>query len=393
MISATPSTTDRVWREAARLSSALEAVDFRGWDPYDALSSPILRAAGRTPLARQAAIQLFKRLPVNVRPLVGMRPTRHTKALALCASAYTLLAQLPGGDRYRILAQALAHDLADRAVTEGAGVAWAYDFDVQTRWGFYPAGQPNAVVTSFAAHALLDAATLPEADLRLAELGEAAARTALDAFLVDMPDGCFFGYYRGSRTPIHNANLLVASVVARCSGAGRDAWDAARSAVAFTVSRQHPDGSWPYGEGRGLEWVDGYHTAYVLVSLARWLETTEDAAVETALDRGLRFYVDRLFEPAGAPRATVDSLYPIDIHGASSAIWALTQLQSRLPEARPLAERVLEWTLAHMRRADGRYAFQLHARYRNSVPYIRWSDAHMLLALASLAAAGRRDAD
>ena len=50
----------------------------------------------------------------------------------------------------------------------------------------------------------------------------------------------------------------------------------------------------------------------------------------------------------------------------------------------PTAERILAWTLAHMRRRDGRFAFQRHRRSAaNTVPYIRWSDAHMLLALAT----------
>jgi hypothetical protein len=393
VIRATGLDTDRVSREASRLSAALEAIDFEGWDPYDALSSPLLRAAGRTPLARQAAIQSFKRLPVNLRPLVGMRPRRHTKALALCVSAYALLARLPGFDQSRALVDALADDLARRAVTDGRGVGWAYDFDVQTRWGFYPAGRPNAVVTAFAIHALFDAAALPDADPRFEELAEAACRGALETLLVTTPEGRYFGYYEGSGTPIHNANLLVASAVARCTEAGSGGSDAVRSAVPFTISHQRPNGSWPYGEGRGLGWVDGYHTAYNLVSLARCLETVEDPGVEAAVDRGLAFYIDRLFEPSGAPRATVDRLYPIDIHGASSAIWALATLRHRSSDALPLAERVLDWTLAHMQREDGRYAFQLHARHRNSIPYVRWSDAHMLLALASLADARRQDAD
>ena len=138
--------------------------------------------------------------------------------------------------------------------------------------------------------------------------------------------------------------------------------------------------------------MDGYHTAYILVALERWLALTDDPAAATALEAGLRFYTDKLFEPSGAPRATVKSLYPIDIHGASSAIWALVTLRHRHPEALGLADRVLDWTLSHMLRSDGRYAFQLHRHYRNSVPYVRWSDAHMLLALATRAAAGGGDA-
>jgi hypothetical protein len=384
---------DQVLREAAELSAALQAVDFEGWDPYDALSSPVLRTVSRTPRTRQVAIQSFKRLPVNLRPFVGMRPRRHAKALALCVSANALLAQFPGFGESRLLVETLAGDVVERAVTGSNGsIGWAYDFDVQTRWGFYPAGTPNAVVTAFAIHALFDAAALPDADPTFRDLAEAACQGALEMLLATIPEGQYFRYYEGSGIPIHNANLLLASAAARSTQTRRHEWHTVKNAVAFTVSHQRPDGSWPYGEGRGLDWVDGFHTAYNLVSLARCLEVGEDSSIEAALDRGLTFYNARLFEPSGAPRATVDRLYPIDIHGASSAIWSLARLRHRSPDALPLAERVLDWTLAHMQRHDGRYAFQLHARHRNSIPYVRWSDAHMLLALATLADARRQDA-
>lgn len=387
------SDTDRVSREASRLSAALEAIDFEGWDPYDALSSPVVRAAARTPLARRVAIQSFKRLPMNLRPLVGMRPKRQTKGLALCVSAYARLARLAGFAQSQALVDTLADDLARRAVPNGRGVGWAYDFDVQTRWGFYPAGKPNGVVTAFAIHALFDAAALPGADPRFKELADAGCRGALDVLLAKTSEGQYFDYYKDAGTPIHNANLLVAGAVARCTTAGSDGINAVRSAITYTIAHQRPNGSWPYGEGRGLEWVDGYHTAYNLVSLDCCLGIGENYGVEAGLDRGLAFYIDRLFEPSGAPRATVERLYPIDIHGASSAIWALATLRHRSSDALPLAERVLDWTLAHMQRRDGRYAFQIHARHRKSIPYVRWSDAHMLLALASLTEARRQDAD
>jgi hypothetical protein len=381
-------------REAIGLSGALERIDFAGWDPYDALSAPPIRRVARTALGRQAAIQLFKRSPVNLRPLLGMQPQRHTKALALCVSAYSSLARLPDGDRYRSLALTLADDLAGRVVLAPAGSGWAYDFDVQTRWGFYPAGKPNAVVTAFAIQALLDASVLPDANPGLRQSAESAAQAVPETFFVPATGGGFgfFGYYRGAQAPIHNANALLASAVAGCAWTEAGVYRAAADAIAFTVELQRPDGSWPYGERRGLDWVDGYHTAYILIALGAWLSVVPDPDAEAALERGLRFYVERLFEPSGAPRATVDRLYPIDIHGASSAIWTLSTLRVRLDAALPLADRVLDWTRSHMRRRDGRYAFQLHKRYRNSVSYIRWSDAHMLLALAARASAGSDDA-
>src|SRR4051812_39109172 len=174
-------------REVCELSAALEAVDFTGWDPFDALSAPAINFAARRRLGRRAAIQLFKRAPVNMRPLIRMRPQRHTKALALCVSAYSTLARLPGGDRFQPLAVDLAGQLAAKAVVDHGAIGWGYEFDVQTRWGFYSAGTPNAVVTAFAIQALLDTSTLADASSHFRELAASASRTVPDLFLVDSP--------------------------------------------------------------------------------------------------------------------------------------------------------------------------------------------------------------
>ena len=376
-----------VLREAEQLSRLLEAQRFRGFDPYDALASPILRRLAVTPLARRAAIQLMKRSPLNIRRVVGVPAQQHTKALALCVSAYALLADLPDGDRYRTLARALSECLVASALVRDGGVGWGYEFDVETRWGGYAADQPNAVVTSFAGNALLDAAALDDADGRLREPAELAARYAVTTLFRPTPEGGFFAYYSDTDMEIHNASALVVGLLSRCTPMPTDAADAAERAVASLVAKQRPDGSWPYGEHPRLQWVDGYHTAYILVSLGRWADATGDGAAETALRRGLGYYIANLFDPGGIPRATSTSVYPIDVHAASSAIWALSQLDEWSPAARPLADSVLAWTLDNLRRRDGRFAFQRHRRYRNSTSYIRWNDAHMLLALSSVARA------
>jgi hypothetical protein len=377
--------------QADRLSQALERADFRGWDPYDALSSRFLRLVARGRFGRRLAIQSLKRSPLNFRPVVGVPRRQHTKALALCVSAYARLGAGPAGERYRELALSLAEELARHGVQKGSGMGWAYDFDVQTRWGYYPAGQPNAVVTAFAAHAFLDVFELASGDGGFAEHARAATRFAVEALVVEEGQELFFAYHPGSRVAIHNANALIAGIFARCSDLDRGAEGIARSALRFTLERQLPNGAWPYGVGRGLAWVDGYHTAYILVSLHHCIARALESTASDRLPLGLRYYMRNLFEASGAPRATPSSLYPVDIHAASSAIWALSTLGARSSEASALARRVLSWTLANMQRDDGRFAFQLHSRYRNSVPYIRWNDAHMLLALACIAPAGETD--
>jgi hypothetical protein len=357
------------------LSRSLVRRDFSGVDPYDALLSPALRALARGRFLRQAAIQGLKALPFNPRPALGVPRCQHTKGLALCLSAYTRLARLEGGDAYLRLTQTLAERLLERSVTVGAGVGWAYDFDVQTRWGYYRAGTPNAVVTAFAAHALLDAE-----ELLKEERYSAAARSSLafarGSLLLEAEGSAYFAYYPGSRVPIHNASLLLASVFARCGV------DEGNRALEFSLARRRPDGLLPYGEGQ-LDWVDGYHTAFIIWVLARWPEPLRPPGVDSAVSTAVERFLERLLDEDGAARATLNSRFPVDIHACASAVWCLSEIPGTDERRLAAAERVLRWTLDNMSRGDGRFAFQRRRLYRNSVPYFRWSDGHMLLALAA----------
>jgi hypothetical protein len=353
-----------------RLLQRLEQEHFAGWDPYDALSSPAIRTIARTSLLRQVSIQLLKHSPVNVRPLLGIPKRRHTKALALLASAYVRL------DRPSMALQ--LRDILLEKELPGGG--WGYDFDVQTRWSYYRAGHANAVVTSFAGHALLDTLAFDD-DGRVRQSFDRALDFAARNLLVRARDASFFAYFKGGRAPIHNSNLLVASLFARATDDGQR--EIARPAVLYTLDRQRPDGTWPYGERPGLEWVDGFHTAYVLERLAEWHAVQPEASLEAAIERGTDAYINRLIDPDGAPRATIEKRYPVDVHAAASAITALVRLQAFHARARETSESVLDWTLAHMVRPDGRFSFHHHRHWTNRTPYVRWNDAHMLLALAT----------
>src|SRR5438045_3584667 len=83
-------------------------------------------------------------------------------------------------------------------------------------------------------------------------------------------------------------------------------------------------GSWPYGEGSSLGWVDGFHTAYNLVALQSWMRSSGSSEFVTQLERGLAFYRSALIDRDGAPRATVRRRYPVETHAVGSALWVLS---------------------------------------------------------------------
>ena len=359
---------------------------WRGSDPYDGLNATRLAGPLRSrPRTRQALTQLVKRSPLDLRPALGIPGGRNAAAIANVVSAYARNGFLPDAEARGKLERALLA-LDELRVAGYEEPCWGYHFDVQTRVFFYPASSPNTIATSFAGFALLDAHEAT-GDSRLLALAEGAG----DFLLRHVPQtsgegGAYFGYLPGDRTPIHNANLLVCALLARLHAlTGReDFLGAAQAGIGYSVAHQRPDGSWPYAERRGLEWVDGYHTGYVLESLLACAEAGVDAEQTAALEKGLRYYRKALFLDDGTPKFLDSALYPIDVQCAAQGIQTFARSRSFDAAYADFAWRVFEYARAHLRRSDGAFVYQRRRLWANRTPHVRWAAAPMMLALTYL---------
>jgi hypothetical protein len=359
--------------------------NWAGTDPYDGLNATRMTwPLKRSVLGRRVLTQLVKRSPVNLRPLFGIPPGQSAAALAQVASSYALGA-IPGEQGRSCLMETL-HRLEELRCDGFDEPCWGYHFDVQTRVFFYPAGSPNTIATAFAGLALLDAHEATR-EQRLLELATGAG----DFFLRHVPqtedgEGAFFGYLVDDRTPIHNANTLACALLARLAHhtAREDMRAAAEAGLRWTVGRQRSDGSWPYGEQPDLDWVDNFHTGYVLDSLMFSAHAGIDVDGGAALERGLAYYRNALFLEDGTPKYMPDSVYPIDAQCVAQAIQTMTLAGSREPAYGSFAWTVFDFASRHMQRPDGSYIFQRRQRWANAAPHIRWMAAPMLEALTWL---------
>jgi hypothetical protein len=290
-------TPEELERRADYIFHLLDGCDWAGPDPYDGLTSPLSSLAIH-PFLRQVLLQTVKRSPVDIRPWLAIRPLRTATACGLGATACSRFAASP---LWRSRARQLGRWTATRQLRGRYAGLWNYEFDVQTRWGHYPASMPNIVATTFCADGCLDTGTLDGA----------AAESLATALLDQLYTGRHFAYTPASATLIHNANLMGAALAARLAsldGMRRPLasrlTDAARSAVSATAAGQRPDGSWPYGTSANLGWVDGSHTGYVLL---RFDAASRGLGLEPnkVIDSGTRYYLDHLFD-GSVPRYYAD---------------------------------------------------------------------------------------
>jgi hypothetical protein len=367
-----------------------EARDWSGYDPYDGLNSPAAAVLSLgTPLGRRLVTQAVKLSPVNLRPLLRIRPERNAKAIALVASAYARLHAATGEDRARVDARRLLAWLCEHPAGADGALAWGYHFPVQTRVFRYGRETPNTIATTFAAHALLDGAELLGDD-GCRDAAVATARFLLDRMVVEDGDRMYFAYLPGERELIHNANALACAALARTGRVCGDSAlaDAARRALTVTLAAQRPDGSWPYADAPGHDWVDNFHTAYVLESLAECAR--DDDGVRDALVRGLAYWHTELFLDDGTPKYTPQGALPFDAHCYASAIDAWVAAAPFEERAIERAERTARLLVERMLDPEGYIHFQRRRLWTSRVPFVRWTTAPAFRALAGLELARRR---
>jgi hypothetical protein len=74
----------------------------------------------------------------------------------------------------------------------------------------------------------------------------------------------------------------------------------------------------------------------------------------------------------------------VDIHSVAQSIITLVLLRDLDPRNVPLARSVMEWALNHMWDDEGFFYYQVKRLYTIRIPYMRWAQAWMLLAISTL---------
>ena len=265
--------------------------------------------------------------------------------------------------------------------------SWGYNFDWQSRAFFASRGTPTIVPTAFAAAAFLEGFELfAEENYLETARGVCAFITEDLNRISDSDDEVCFSYTPIDKNVIFNASLLAGEVLAKTGALLRDEnyLKLAEKTANFVIKRQAENGSWVYGAQSKHAWVDNFHTAYVLLSLFRLQNLIPGFRCDETIKRGLDYWLENFFLADGTPKYYDRETYPVDIHSASAAIVALSELNEFDARCLPLAEKVAAWTIENMRDASGFFYYQKRTDKIVKTSFIRWSNAWTLFALAKL---------
>lgn len=405
--------TARIVHALKYLDSWIEEEGFSGWDPHDALNSSLIR--GLTLRNRFAGIfwlQLLKRSPLNLRPLLGIAKGYNPKGMGLFLASYVRKYRLTHDSRDGEYVAFFSRWLLENSAPKYSGMSWGYNFDWPNRSFFAPAGTPTIVNTAFVALAFLDLHLLlgkdPEWSRLVGRENKASdkestqrpsisfpldvARSACDFMLRDLKvlapaaDELCFSYTPLDQRSVHNASIMGAWLLAAVFQQTGEPHlgEAAMAAARFTARRQSTDGSWPYGEADNDRWVDNFHTGFVLVALKRIGDCMRTGEFDEHLSRGYRFWKETMFLDDGTPKYYPDNTYPVDVHSVAQAILTFLEFRREDGTAVDHAIRVAEWGVQNLQDSSGYFYYRLCKGYKIRIPYMRWSQAWMQRALTEL---------
>jgi len=153
----------------------------------------------------------------------------------------------------------------------------------------------------------------------------------------------------------------------------------------FVIESQNADGSWYYATDGERDFVDHFHTCFVLKALAKIEQLTGSSGCRNAIERGVSYYVGNLFDPKGlptpfskAPRLTV---YRHELYDYAECINVAVLLNGRFPELDRILLGVVTDLLVRWQKLDGSFRARKLLVGWDNVPMHRWAQSQVFRSL------------
>jgi hypothetical protein len=370
----------------SKLEKWVEGHNYKGYEPFDGLSSFLRPLTFSNLFLDRLLLQLVRQSPINLRPLMGVKPLDSTIGRGYMAWGYCHMYKLTGNGKYKEKAVSCLEWLIKNKSLRCDEYAWGKHFDFASRSGLYKAFEPILIWSGLIAHAFLEAYELSN------DSGYLAVADSVCLWIVKLPrnqtdSGFCMGYHNHDFTAtIHNSNMVGASVLARTArhNGNQEYLAVAKEAMTYSCSKQLPNGAWLYGEDRQNHWIDNFHTGYNLDSLKCYTESTGNREFEFQLNKGLEFYKANFFEENGRPKYYHNRVYPVDSQCVSQAIDTLANFSEYDESSLEQALKVAKWTINNMQDKDGHFYYRQYPVIKAKTPMLHWAQATMYKALTNL---------
>jgi hypothetical protein len=311
------------------------------------------------------------------------------------AMGFAFLAERYGAEKYYQHAVHFLEILEETRCRGYEDYCWGYPFNWETRTGTIMEGTPLITTVPYVYEAFAQVWAIDKNHKWLRIMQSIAAHVFecyRDREIA--PDAASCGYTPAPDDPggVVNASAYRAFLLTQ---AARDFSEPRYQEVAtrnlnFVLASQNPDGSWYYSIDGQRDFVDHFHTCFVLKALAKIELLTGCSRCRSAIERGVTYYMKNLFDAdrlpmpfSRRPRLTV---YRHELYDYAECINLGVLLYGRFPELNSIVSGVVADVLARWQKSDGSFRARKLLLGWDNVPMHRWAQSQLFRSLSFLLA-------
>jgi len=317
------------------------------------------------------------------------KPLRFPIADAHYAMGFTFLYEVTGETQYFQRALHFLEELKKSCCPNYEHYCWGYPFDWETRNGTIARDTPLITTTPYVYEAFLHAYQ-QEARQEWRQLLESIVQhavTDIQDFAIS-PHASTCSYTPYDKGGVINAGAYRAFLLTSASRVFEDdrLWQIAEQNLNFVLDNQNPDGSWYYAVDGVRDFVDHFHTCFVMKALAKIEQLTSHDGCRQALERGVGYYVSNLFDEEGLPKPFSRSprltVYRRELYDYAECVNLCLLLRKDYTVLQEILDRVLADLLTRWRKPDGSFHSRELLWGWDNVPMHRWAQSQLFRSLA-----------
>ncbi|MFV9644571.1 MAG: hypothetical protein ACNYWU_01995 [Desulfobacterales bacterium] len=269
---------------------------------------------------------------------------------------------------------------------------WGYPFDWVTRNGTISANTPFITTLPYVYEAFEYVYAIDKNEQWLEIMHSIAEHTVKDIQDFEVSPGaysCGYGPY-DDKGGVINASAYRAFLLTAASKrfSNEQFSKIAQGNVNFVIQSQQKNGSWYYSIDGTRDFVDHFHTCFVLKALSKIEQLIGHEGCRKAIERGVEYYLKELFDQEGlpkpfskAPRMTV---YRRELYDYAECINLCVLLKNRFEELDKTLNTVLADLLSRWQNSNGSFRSRKLFFGWDNVPMHRWAQSQLFRSLCFL---------
>lgn len=304
------------------------------------------------------------------------------------AMGFALLAQRTGSEQYYRRAVHFLDVLEQTRCPKYERHCWGYPFDWETRNGTIRQNTPLITTVPYVYEAFREISLIDgNAAWRrvMQSIAEHAAYDYHDSPTSAKASTCSYMPGPDGQVGVINASAYRAFLLTRAAVdlSNEEYFRIAESNLQFVIESQNEDGSWYYSIDGQRDFVDHFHTCFVMKALAKIEALTGDAGCRRAIDRGVDYYTRRLFDEAGLPkpfsRRPRLTVYRTELYDYAECLNLGVLLEGRYPALDRIVAKLI--SLEGWQLPSGSFRTRRLLAGWDDVPMHRWAQSQMFRSL------------